>query len=72
MVVVIPPIVLRLPPGAANVRADLKQLEKLRRYIVLEWKSGERPEKLNDAIDDCAEMLTGERAALHEKSGSIG
>lgn len=57
---------------AANVKADLEQLEKLRRYIVFNWKSGARPEALKNAIDDCAEILTGDRTALHEKGSSIG
>jgi hypothetical protein len=54
------------------IKADLEQLEKLRRYIMFRWKSGARPEALKDAIDDCAGMLTGDRTVLHEKGSSIG
>lgn len=57
---------------AEAVKADLAELEKLRRYLILEWKSGARPQGLIDAIDDCAERLTGDRTALHAKSSSIG
>jgi hypothetical protein len=57
---------------ADAVKADLAELEKLRRYLILEWKSGARPQELIDAIDDCAERLTGDRTALHAKGSSIG
>lgn len=54
------------------VKADLAELEKLRRYLILEWKSGSRPQALIDALDDTAEQLTGDRTALHAKSAPIG
>lgn len=57
---------------AANVKSDLEQLGNLRRYLILGWKSGARPDELIKAIDDCAEKLTGDRTALHEKTASIG
>lgn len=56
----------------ADVAADLERLGNLRRYLILGWKSGARPQDLIDAIDDCAERLTGDRTALHEKGSSIG
>lgn len=57
---------------ADAVRCDLAKIEDLRRYLITGWRSGSRPQALIDAIDDCAEQLTGDRAALHAKSSSIG
>lgn len=57
---------------ADAVKADLQHLEALRRYLITGWRSGPRPQALIDALDDCAEHLTGDRTALHAKSSSIG
>jgi hypothetical protein len=57
---------------AEAVKADLAQLESLRRYLILGWKSGTKPLRLIKAIDDCAEELSGDRTALHARSSSIG
>lgn len=57
---------------AEAIKADLDQLEALRRYLIAGWKSGPRPQALIDALDDTAGKLTGDRTALHARSSSIG
>jgi hypothetical protein len=54
------------------VKADLAELERLRRYLILNMKSHADGRPLIDAIDDLAEKLTGDRTALHAPRHSIG
>lgn len=56
----------------AAVAADLAELDRLRRYLILEAKGGVSSERLIAAIDDHAELLTGDRTVLHGKAHSIG
>lgn len=53
-------------------KADLEELEKLRRYLISGLRSRVDASDLVKAIDDYAEKLTGDRTALHAKSSSIG
>ena len=61
----------RAEAQADAIKADLEQLENLRRYLIMGWRSGPRPQALIAAIDDCAEQMTGDRTALHAKTSSI-
>ena len=58
---------------AADIAADLAQLDRLRRYLITgrraHWADAE---KLRGAIDDYVEQLTGDRTKLHARSSSIG
>jgi hypothetical protein len=56
----------------AAVAADLAELDRLRRYLMFHAKGGVSRERLISAIDDHAELLTGDRTALHEPHHSIG
>ncbi|MFK4657712.1 hypothetical protein ABIF97_007646 [Bradyrhizobium japonicum] len=54
---------------AADIAADLAQLDRLRRYLIFERRAhGADAEKLQSAIDDYVEQLTGDRTALHVKN----
>ncbi|WP_426611216.1 hypothetical protein [Bradyrhizobium sp. McL0616] len=59
---------------AERVKADLAELEGLRRYLIFGIKarrSGNR-EKLMRAIDDYVEEMTPDRTALHGKNHKCG
>lgn len=59
---------------AERVKADLAELDRLRRYLIFGIKarrSGNR-EKLMKAIDDYVEEMTGDRTKLHAGTSSIG
>lgn len=57
---------------ADAVKADLVQLEVLRRYLVTGKRAGVPADDLLRAIDGYVEKLTGDRTTLHAKSSSIG
>ncbi|WP_234685298.1 hypothetical protein [Bradyrhizobium monzae] len=58
---------------AADIAADLAELDRLRRYLILGRRAhGADAEKLRSAIDDYVEELTGDRTRLHAGSSSIG
>jgi len=60
---------------AADVAADLAELDRLRRHLIFGVQArhhrGDR-EKLMNAIDDYVEEMTGDRTKLHAGSSSIG
>lgn len=57
---------------AADIVADLAELDRLRRYLIFGRRShGADAEKLRSAIDDYVEQLTGDRTALHAKPSGI-
>jgi hypothetical protein len=53
-------------------KADLAELDRLRRYLIFNLRSSADRRPLIDAIDDFAEKLTGDRTALHGHGHSIG
>jgi hypothetical protein len=57
---------------AIAVKADLEQLDVLRRYLIFNTKAREPARELLDAIDDYVEKLTGDRRTLHGQNHSIG
>ncbi|UGX98514.1 hypothetical protein G6321_00026695 [Bradyrhizobium barranii subsp. barranii] len=58
---------------AAAVAADLDELSRLRNYLIFKRRAhGADAEKLQSAIDDYAEQLTGDRTALHAKNHKCG
>jgi hypothetical protein len=57
---------------AEAAKADLAELDRLRRYLIFNMKSKADGRPLVDAIDDLAEKLTGDRTALHDPRHSIG
>jgi len=54
-----------------RVEADLKELERLRSYLIKNRTAG-YTRWLLDSIDDYVEQITGDRTALHRKSFSVG
>jgi len=57
----------------ADIAADLAELDRLRRYLIVGRRAhGADGEKLRSAIDDYVEELTGDRTTLHAKSAPIG
>jgi hypothetical protein len=54
------------------VKADLEQLDALRKYLIFKKRSGVPATELISAIDDYVEKLTGDRRTLHGQSHSIG
>ncbi|MET4739639.1 hypothetical protein ABIF73_003778 [Bradyrhizobium japonicum] len=58
---------------AADIAADLDELGRLRNYLIFKRRAhGADAEKLQSAIDDYAEQLTGDRTALHAKNHKCG
>lgn len=58
---------------AADVAADLAELDRLRRYLISGRRAhGADAEKLRSAIDHYVEELTGDRTALHAKNHRCG
>ena len=57
---------------AEAVRADLVELERLRRYLMFGKKAGEPASELIDAIDDYVQKLTGDRTTLHTHNHRCG
>jgi hypothetical protein len=57
---------------AEAAKADLAELDRLRRYLIFNLKSSVDRRPLIDAIDNFAEKLTGDRTALHASHHSIG
>jgi hypothetical protein len=58
---------------AEDVKADLAELDRLRSYLIRGRRAfGPDAEKLQTAIDDYVEQLTGDRTALHTKPSGIG
>lgn len=57
---------------ADAVAADLDHLAALRRYLITGQRAMVPAQALIEAIDDHVEKLTGDRTALHAKTGSIG
>jgi hypothetical protein len=57
---------------ADAVRADLAELERLRRYLIFSKKAGEPARELVEAIDDYVEKLTGDRRTLHAQNHRCG
>jgi hypothetical protein len=59
---------------AARVKADLAELDRLRRYLTFgtQARRGGNREKLMAAIDDYVEEITGDRTALHAKNHRCG
>jgi hypothetical protein len=57
----------------AERAADLEAARVIRHYLIFEAKTrGSAHERLVSAIDDYADEITGDRAALHSKPASIG
>ncbi len=59
---------------AERVKADLAELDRLRRYLIFgtqSRRSGNRG-KLMAAIDDYVEEMTGDRTRLHDKNHKCG
>lgn len=58
---------------AADIAADLAELDRLRRYLIFNRRAhGADAEKLRSAIDDYVGELTGDRTALHAKNHKCG
>jgi hypothetical protein len=59
---------------AERVKADLAELDRLRRYLIFGTQSrrGGIREKLMAAIDDYVEEMTGDRTRLHAKNHKCG
>jgi hypothetical protein len=58
---------------AADIAADLAELDRLRCYLIRGRRAhGADEEKLRSAIDDYVEQLTGDRTALHTKNHKCG
>ncbi|MHC4043576.1 hypothetical protein [Bradyrhizobium sp. 23AC] len=58
---------------AADIAADLAELDRLRRYLILGRRApGADAEKLRSAIDDYVEQLTGDRTRLHAQNHKCG
>ncbi|MCW2219498.1 hypothetical protein M2232_003030 [Bradyrhizobium japonicum] len=58
---------------AADIAADLDELDRLRRYLILGRRArGADAEKLRSAIDDYVEQLTGDRTRLHAQNHKCG
>ena len=57
---------------AAAVAADLEEIRRLRRYLILGTKARLPATELLTAIDDYVEKLTGDRTTLHAPRHSIG
>jgi hypothetical protein len=56
-----------------RVAADLAELDKLRRYLILDSRTDGPRKALLSAIDDYVEALTGDRKKLHDHGhSSIG
>ncbi|UPT88719.1 hypothetical protein HAP41_0000006475 [Bradyrhizobium barranii subsp. apii] len=50
---------------AEAVKADLAELDRLRKYLISGKNAGEPADELVSAIDDYVEKLTGNRTTLH-------
>jgi len=58
---------------AANVAADLAEIDRLRRYLIFDRRDHRADrQKLMNAIDDYVEEMTGDRTRLHAGASSIG
>jgi predicted O-methyltransferase YrrM len=57
---------------ALAVAADLEELRRLRHYLIFGTRAGVPAMDLLDALDDYAELLTGDRNRLHVSHQSIG
>ncbi|MGK7062704.1 hypothetical protein AB4853_40225 [Bradyrhizobium sp. 1050_B9_N1_2] len=59
---------------AARVKADLAELDRLRRYLIFgtQARRGGNREKLMKAIDEYVEEMTGDRTTLHAKNHKCG
>jgi hypothetical protein len=57
---------------ALAVAADIEELRRLRRYLILGTRAREPADALIRAIDDYVEKLTGDRTSLHAPRHSIG
>ena len=57
---------------AEAVKADLAELDRLRKYLISGARSGVPARTLIEAIDDHVEKLTGDRGTLHGRAHSIG
>ena len=62
----------RAAAEAVAINADLAELGRFRRYLILHMKSKADGRPLIDAIDDLAEKMTGDRSALHGHNHPIG
>jgi hypothetical protein len=59
---------------AERVKADLAELDRLRRYLIFgtQARRGGNREKRMNAIDDYVEEMTGDRTKLHAKNHKCG
>jgi hypothetical protein len=59
---------------AERVKADLAELDRLRRYLIFGTQSrrGGNREKLMAIIDDYVGEMTGDRTTLHAKNHKCG
>ncbi|WP_426615392.1 hypothetical protein [Bradyrhizobium sp. McL0616] len=59
---------------AERVKADLAELDRLRRYLIFgrQARRGGDREKLMNAIDDYVGEMTGDRTRLHAKNHKCG
>jgi hypothetical protein len=55
----------------AGIRADLEELDRLRRYLISHSRARVPADELITAIDDYVERLTGNRRTLHTQGHSI-